>query len=321
MEHPKVFISHASEDKERFVLDFATKLRTEQGIDAFVDAWEIAPGDSLVKRIFDEGIGRAQAVIVILSVYSINKPWVREELDVSTVRKIEDGIKLIPVLIGDIEKHQIPMSLRATVWERITNLNEYDAEIARIVQAIYGNVQKPPLSDPPSYTEPSLATIPGFSSVDSVVLQACCEKEIQAGARFDVVDTEGVVQEAADAGLHREQVGESIKILDEEGLVKAIYTNDVLPLYLTLTDIGFDEYGRIYIPEYESLVRSVGFEIVNGEERQSNAMAENLGISSVILEHILGLLESWGYIELFVETGPLSVSDVSPKLRRWLEET
>ena len=32
--HPKVFISHASEDKERFVVNFATALR-ENGIDAW----------------------------------------------------------------------------------------------------------------------------------------------------------------------------------------------------------------------------------------------------------------------------------------------
>jgi len=63
MEHPRVFVSHASEDKERFVIDFATKLRSEQGLNAFVDKWEILPGQTLVRRIFDEGIGQAEAVI------------------------------------------------------------------------------------------------------------------------------------------------------------------------------------------------------------------------------------------------------------------
>jgi len=33
---PKVFVSHASEDKKRFVLEFATKLRNN-GIDAWLD--------------------------------------------------------------------------------------------------------------------------------------------------------------------------------------------------------------------------------------------------------------------------------------------
>lgn len=38
--HPKVFISHASEDKVRFVLGFAEKLRAA-GIDAWLDRWEM----------------------------------------------------------------------------------------------------------------------------------------------------------------------------------------------------------------------------------------------------------------------------------------
>jgi len=62
MEAPKVFISHASEDKDRFVIPFATRLR-ENGVDAWVDRWEMNPGDSLVDRIFEEGLKNAAAVI------------------------------------------------------------------------------------------------------------------------------------------------------------------------------------------------------------------------------------------------------------------
>ena len=36
--NPKVFVSHASEDKDRFVNTFATKLR-ENGVDAWLDKW------------------------------------------------------------------------------------------------------------------------------------------------------------------------------------------------------------------------------------------------------------------------------------------
>ena len=83
--NPKVFISHASEDKDRFVTSFATKLR-ENGVDAWFDRWEILPGDSLVDKI-NEGLKEAQAVIIILSNFSVNKPWVREELNTSIVSR------------------------------------------------------------------------------------------------------------------------------------------------------------------------------------------------------------------------------------------
>ncbi|CAH1905327.1 hypothetical protein NTGHW29_510062 [Candidatus Nitrotoga sp. HW29] len=61
----RVFISHASEDKDRFVTNFATKLR-ENGVDAWLDRWEMLPGDSLVDKIFEEGLKEAHAVIIIL---------------------------------------------------------------------------------------------------------------------------------------------------------------------------------------------------------------------------------------------------------------
>jgi hypothetical protein len=42
---PHVFISHASEDKDRFVLRFAERLRSN-GVNAWVDIWEVLSGDS-----------------------------------------------------------------------------------------------------------------------------------------------------------------------------------------------------------------------------------------------------------------------------------
>src|SRR5688500_2817852 len=108
---PKVFISHASEDKDRFVLQFAQRLR-QNGIDAWLDKWEMLPGDSLVNKIFDEGIKDASAVIVVLSQFSVEKPWIREELNAAFIKRIDYGIKLIPVVIDNCE---IPEVLKSTL--------------------------------------------------------------------------------------------------------------------------------------------------------------------------------------------------------------
>jgi hypothetical protein len=140
-EHPKVFISHASEDKERFVVGFATRLR-EKGIDAWLDQWEILPGDSLVEKIFEEGIGNAQAVIIVLSEFSVEKPWVRQELSASIVRKVNKQIRLVPVVIGPCP---IPYSLQDSLYVRVQDLYNYDKELQRLVMAIYGIREKPAL--------------------------------------------------------------------------------------------------------------------------------------------------------------------------------
>src|SRR5215208_5342480 len=107
--NPKVFISHAREDKERFVLAFARRLRA-QGVDAWVDQWEILPGDSLVDKLFEEGLREADAVIVVVSRHSVDKPWVREELNAALVNRINRRTRLIPVLIDEVP---VPQALRS----------------------------------------------------------------------------------------------------------------------------------------------------------------------------------------------------------------
>jgi TIR domain. len=92
MSAPKVFVSHASEDKDRFVVEFARRLR-ENGVDAWLDQWEMKPGDSLVDKIFEEGLKEARAVIIVLSTISVQKPWVREELNASVVNRISRGTR------------------------------------------------------------------------------------------------------------------------------------------------------------------------------------------------------------------------------------
>jgi hypothetical protein len=177
---PSVFIIHASEDKERFVLDFAAKLRSKGGLDAWVDIWEINPGDSLVDKIFEEGIKNAQVVVVVLSKYSVDKRWVREELNASVVKKINENIKLIPIVI-DIDDCQVPECLKSTVWEKIADIENYDSELERIVRSIYGQYEKPPIGKPPAYFQTIVDTIPNLTKIDSLVLKLSCEKAIENG--------------------------------------------------------------------------------------------------------------------------------------------
>jgi hypothetical protein len=140
----KVFISYASEDKERFVLDFARKLR-EHGVDAWVDVWEMLPGDSLVDKIFEEAIKNARAMIVILSKNSIDKPWVREELNAGFLKRLSGKCRVIPVIIDDGD---VPEALQSTIWQKVPNLADYEEEFQRILDSIYGRSQTPPLGAP-----------------------------------------------------------------------------------------------------------------------------------------------------------------------------
>ena len=321
-ENPRVFISHAGEDNERFVFGFAEKLYAE-GIEAWVDRWEMRPGDSIIDRIFEEGIAQAQAMIVVISEHSVDKPWVRAELNAGAVRRIEGLSHLIPVVIGEVDDAQIPESLRNVLWIRIANLDDYDAEFSQIVDAIYGHREKPPLGQRRAYLSDELETVRDLSAADSLILKLSCEAEIESGQKGAGVAPKSVIEKAQSAGVHQEQAVDSMAILNGRGYIETRHTmGSTVPHHLTITDFGFDEYGHTYIPEYDSLIRAVGLQILNHGMHDSANIADALDQPLTIIERIFGLFEMGGYITIFRETSiSLQIARVSPELRRWLEDS
>lgn len=107
----KVFLSYRSADRV-VVEEFAQRLRRD-GIDAWYDGWEIAPGDDIVARM-DKGIDRCGAGLVFVSNAWFGGPWAQDEYTSLAFRKVEDDIRLIPVLVKDVEDlvDRLPTRLR-----------------------------------------------------------------------------------------------------------------------------------------------------------------------------------------------------------------
>jgi hypothetical protein len=173
---PKLFISHASEDKDRFVLRFAERLR-ELGIDAWLDKWEMKPGDSLVQKI-EEGIEGATAFLIVLSERSVTKPWVRHELDIGVVKMIEDKTRLIPVVIDGC---RIPASLQPLLQIRVKGLADLDAAVDDVVTTLTGGREKPDLGAMPRNTSLSDFVLPGLTHIDNLVLTTSCDMVMERG--------------------------------------------------------------------------------------------------------------------------------------------
>ncbi|MBV8588813.1 MAG: toll/interleukin-1 receptor domain-containing protein, partial [Acetobacteraceae bacterium] len=94
----RVFLSHSSKDKPA-VEAFATALR-ERGIDAWLDKWEIGPGDDIVASI-NQGLDQADAGIIAFSKHSRESRWVEAEVSSLTHSRIKETKKLIPVIVGE----------------------------------------------------------------------------------------------------------------------------------------------------------------------------------------------------------------------------
>jgi len=311
--NPKVFIIHASEDKERFVLDFDTKLRSN-GIDTWIYERETYPGDSLVDKIFEEGIKNARTVIVILSKYSVDKPWVREELNASVVRRIQEKIKLVPVVIDDC---QVPECLQSTVWEKIKNLGNYEAEFNRIVKSIFDQRDKPPIGRPPTYSQTEIDVLPGLTKVDSIVFKLSCEKAIENSHRH--VNTECILEQGSSLDIPPEEFFEALEILDRKGYIKARRNAGVRGIpFFSITFYGFDKYARVYMDNYDSVLKSVVSQIVNHNKKDISPISASLNQPQMIVDYFFEVLERNGHIKLTKHLSGTRIWDVSPELRRML---
>jgi hypothetical protein len=125
----RIFLSHTGADKE-FVRGLAQELRMLQ-YRIWLDEWEVAPGDSIVDKIF-EGLRASDTIIVVLSPASVQSRWVKEELTAATMRRIvEANIRILPILIADCE---IPDSIRHICYADFRV--DFETGFARVLDAI-----------------------------------------------------------------------------------------------------------------------------------------------------------------------------------------
>jgi len=314
MTNIRVFISHAKEDKEKFVRDFATKLR-ERGIDAWFDEWEIGPGDSIVQKIFEEGIRKADTVIVVVSAVSVQKPWVRVELNTSVIKRIEGKIKLIPVII---DESPIPEALTDILHVRIMDVNNYRIELDQIVGALYGKLQKPVLGPAPEYSKSLPIPATRLRNTDRHVLKIACEVSLAKDS--DVLTPSAVVSHVEGLGMSEKQVFDSIQILAEEGLLAVSGTLGTYVSHFRISARGFEFFCRDQLQGYDSIVQAVASEILNNGQYNSLRIGETLRQPRILVNHIMSEFAAQGFCKKSGEIGThVSVYDISPRFRRAFE--
>lgn len=310
---PNVFISHASEDKERFVVEFARRLRSD-GVNAWLDMWEMGPGDSLVRRIVDEGIAKADVFLVVLSERSIDKPWVREELDLGLVQRITGECRVIPVVLDGVA---VPKALQATVWQSVSDPAAYDLEYRRILGAIFGVSDRPPLGNPPPFVAAGL--FPGLNRSDSALLISLANVAIDNGDRLLMGDQ---LRESLErSGLDKGSVLESVHALYAAGLTEEPGYG---PFGLSSVKLSWGGLVSVLEATRPGLLKhrlSIIGRLVNRPQPSVDLgeLAGEEGISQFVAEVLLkplalrGLLTLGGFIG-----GTVYVRDISPLLRREL---
>lgn len=313
---PRPFISHAHADKDRFVLDFARRLRGK-GIDAWVDSWEMLPGDSLVDKIFNEGLKSCTAFIIVLSKHSVDSKWVREELNAGIVKRIADSTKLIPIRLDACD---VPVVLQNTLWIDIPNLSDYERELEQVVNAVYGQYNKPPLGQAPAYVRPTFLQIDGLAAIDTVIFEHACKIAIEQG-HSSLIHGGRVVSELASQGISEQQIMETQEILEGRVYIELLRVMGPPHAYdFKITSYGFDQYVQTAIPGYERLCTDVARLLVRGHHDANASIVQELQQPVMLIDHILDSFKHNGLVKSS-ETldGTIHVFWVSPELKRRLE--
>ena len=302
---PRAFLSHASEDKERFVLDFAERLRAN-GVDVWLDRWEMRPGDSLVRKIFTDGIDSADFFMVVISETSVGKPWVQEELDAGVVRKINGSCRLIPIVLDGAA---VPPALTHLLYVDVGRLG-VEGALAEVLRVVFDGSQRPPLGEPPSYATRQIRYL--SDPIDDLV----AERLLEAFRAHRMVRSEELRQSLKDAGVEPDQADESVAALDERGLISVSY---YLGGTYLISRIGpafwldAEAKNGVDIDRATALVLA---RLVNDGYLDARGLA---GIHELTARSIIELAEERGLLTTSKSIGgPIRLASASPTLRRML---
>lgn len=179
---PSAFICHASEDKQ-FAQSLADKL-LGNGINAWIDKYEIKPGDSLCQKI-EDGITDADFFIALVSKNSIReKSWVNHEIDAAFIRKLERKVVIIPLIIMGISNDDIPLFFRSIRYITTENANY----LQEIVDTCFGYSSKPPVADVPNHSVSQKLNLLPSSYELALLINRKCQYGCAGEKSFSIVE-------------------------------------------------------------------------------------------------------------------------------------
>jgi hypothetical protein len=296
---PKGFVSYSHRDKD-IARDLAERLRVN-GVKAWFDGWEIRPGDSLIEEIFENGLKSAKLFVILLSNASVQSRWVRHELDVAVVKRIEETTRIVPVLV---EQCQVPEALRSL---HCLNLQEgMDQVVRRIVDVVFDRFpDRPPVGSPPEARLPTLRPRSGLTA-EATTLGAAIVRSLDLSQGIMPYVYPSGLNEAS--GLDPEQINDAVDELDSCGFLKvgkamgtAPYRFAFLKPNCRLVYLFADQLKEKIDPEAD--VSEVAAAIASLKEADGEAITRHLNLPAARVNLAAEYLSDHGIIRVLKEMG------------------
>ena len=210
------------------------------------------------------------------------------------MKRIADSTKLIPLRLDGCE---VPTALMNTVWIDIPNVADYEREFEQIVNAVYGQYNKPPLGNTPAYVRPDVLQMDGLTPIDSVIFEHACKIAIEQGHSM-LIHGGRMVSELAPQGVSEKQIMETQEVLEGRLYIELYRVLGPLHAYdFRITSYGFDQFVRSAVPDYGKLCADVGRLLVRGEHETNHSIVQELQQPIRIVDHILETFEHNGLVK------------------------
>ncbi len=320
VDYPKVFICHSSEDKETFVEIFANNL-FKKGIDAWVDKYEIKLGESIIEKV-NEGLKNSDKGVIIFS-KNLNKSlFALAEVDSLIYRGIyEKSYFVIPIIIDD--DVEIPELINHVSGVKINNLEDYDEELDRICDIIFGRYELSVIGEPPSYYR--LNQIPNCTKQDTEIFRKmgeyCLQNGFEAELDFVLLDIgwEYLEDIRDKTSINQEEVEDALvdtlDVLEEHGYIKSHGANVGLPFVSKgFTSKGFYFYFKHFIDDSDKICKGVISAIYNDKKFEVDELESSCSISLNLLNAIIRLFKEKEFI---ICDNRYNILKITPKGKRY----
>ncbi|MGN4664718.1 toll/interleukin-1 receptor domain-containing protein [Bacillus cereus group sp. MYBK234-1] len=133
MRKPIVFLSHSKQDKD-IIEKLANDLRKAR-INVWYDEWEIPPGESFRRKIFQEGIPQCDLFFIYLTPNSVGSVWVDRELDAAFIQETGQGIGNMAIFVDSDETRAVLSPDLRALHSPVLNDEEgvYHSALANII--------------------------------------------------------------------------------------------------------------------------------------------------------------------------------------------
>jgi hypothetical protein len=165
---PSVFLSHANAD--RAVAQRLAESLMARGVEAFFDKWSIADGQSIRQRL-EEGIESCTHFVVLLTPTSIQREWVKVEIDAAFTRAVEGHCKFIPLRMG-LDVAELTPFLKT---RKSPELLDFERDVDSLARSIHGISDRPALGPPVALsvsTKRASSFSPGATTLARALVEA-----------------------------------------------------------------------------------------------------------------------------------------------------